>query len=99
FALAGTQLITRVRALDLVHLTRHAPLHSADLAFGTQYLDDRLTVVITKQLPAMLFMPSYTVFPQQCQKILWCISGQCRTAEMRIIGQKIARPRPQVGEI
>src|SRR5690606_8929031 len=97
--LTGMQTKTRLRGLDSVKGAGHAPGHLAQIAFAFEHGNDFLTGLITKQLPAMLFVPTYAVAIDQTDEVARRIRRKRRAAKMRVRRDEIGRRNTRIREI
>jgi len=87
------------RARDVIHGTRHPPLHVPTIALGLQHADDVLRRVVAEQLPELLFVIGDAVLLDQRDEVARRIPRKCRTAEVRVLRKEVARTGPAVGEV
>ena len=68
-------------------------------AFLQQHVDDLPRRAVAEQLPARLLVPGDAVALDQRDEVALGVAAQRRTAELRIVRQKIRRAGVQIGEI
>src|SRR5438552_13570586 len=86
-------------ASDAVHRTRHPPLHSAARAFRLEHRDDVERGAVAEELAELLLVVGDAVTLDETDELRRRVACERRAAEIRVLRQKVRRPRVDVREV
>src|SRR5438094_8833214 len=86
-------------ASDAVHRTRYPPLHAAARAFRLEHHDDVERGVVAEELAELLLVVGDAVALDKTDELRGRVARERRAAEIRVLRQKVCRPRVDIREV